>query len=143
MGLDQYLNKRVKQDANVKKKIVAALENEDSGVELGYWRKANQIQGWFINNCANGDEDCSEMIVTKEKAEELLSIIKNILSIESAESQIEAAEDHLPPHEGFFFGTYEIDGDYFEQLEDTKKILEKAIEITDFDNEEIIYMASW
>ena len=26
--------------------------------EAGYWRKANQIHGWFVNKCQDGVDDC-------------------------------------------------------------------------------------
>jgi hypothetical protein len=28
---------------------------------VGYWRKANAIHGWFINNVADGVDECQEI----------------------------------------------------------------------------------
>ena len=61
MGLDMWLTKRKK------------VTQED---ELMYWRKANQIRGWFCNN-VDGFTDNASVVVPKEKLEELAATLKN------------------------------------------------------------------
>ena len=34
--------------------------------EVGYWRKANAIHNWFVNNIQNGKDDCRRYEVSKE-----------------------------------------------------------------------------
>lgn len=90
MGLDMYLKARAYYSAynfedDDKKdefnRLVTALNlsqfvdsaSPDAAVEftIGYWRKANAIHGWFIKNCADGDEDASGMSVSRDKLKEL------------------------------------------------------------------------
>ena len=40
---------------------------EDDHEEVGYWRKANQIHKWFVDNVQDGVDDCGEYKVTKEQ----------------------------------------------------------------------------
>jgi hypothetical protein len=39
--------------------------------EVAYWRKANAIHGWIIRNCADGIDECQEIIVSSDKLTEL------------------------------------------------------------------------
>lgn len=48
--------------------------------EVGYWRKANQIHNWFVQNIQNGEDDCGNYSVDKEKLQELLETINKILN---------------------------------------------------------------
>ena len=41
---------------------------------------------------------------------------------------IEVAQDKLPPQSGFFFGSTGIDEWYFQDLEDTKRMLQPLID---------------
>ena len=50
-------------------------------VEVAYWRKANMIHRWFVNNVCDGEDDCREYDVTLEDIKNLLGICKNILKI--------------------------------------------------------------
>ena len=80
--------------------------------------------------------------MSKEQLQELLTAIKSILKAKGKERE-ELAEQLLPTREGFFFGGTDYDSYYFDDLKDTKKIIEDVLEETDWDNEEIIYQASW
>ena len=46
--------------------------------EAVYWRKANQIHKWFVDNIQNGVDDCGEYYVSKENLEALLKTINNL-----------------------------------------------------------------
>ena len=46
--------------------------------EVGYWRKANQIHNWFVNNVQNGVDDCGRYEVTKDDLQKLLTICKKV-----------------------------------------------------------------
>ena len=55
--------------------IKDACESRDSGITLqfpvAYWRKANHIHGWFVENVQNNEDDCDEYYVSRTKLEEL------------------------------------------------------------------------
>lgn len=121
-------------------KVESIVDSEWSGmlvdIPVGYWRKANQIHGWIVNNCANGIDECQRIYISRDKAEELVSNCKQVL----ADNNL--AMDLLPPHGGFFFGTYDIDDWYLGDLEKTIEIFENIFK-NDEKFESIIYQASW
>lgn len=98
---------------------------------LAYWRKANQIHRWFVDNVQDGVDNCQPHYVSSEKLGELIVIVDRVL-----ESRDEAvALSLLPPMEGFFFGAYEVgpyEDDnsivwgYWQQLHETKRMLAAA-----------------
>ena len=106
--------------------------------EAGYWRKSNAIHGWFVDNVQEGVDDCKQYYVSQEKLEELLGLVKQVLTNPDKASQI------LPVREGFFFGNYDpeegYDTWYFEDMKETKKILEAALKEKDAD---FYYQSSW
>lgn len=125
--------------------IISTLEadsivDNESGIlvdiPVGYWRKANQIHGWIVNNCADGVDECQRIYISRAKAEELVTLCKQVL----ADNRL--AEELLPPWSGFFFGTYEIDDWYLGDLEKTIEIFERLFNDDD-KFESIIYQASW
>ena len=89
--------------------------------QIGYWRKANQIYKEFceINEdareCEYIDVTIEQLTAIKEKCEKVLK-------------DHDLAKELLPPMQGFFFGSYNYDEWYFEQLEDTITII-KYIEL--------------
>jgi hypothetical protein len=86
--------------------------------EIGYWRKANQIHNWFVQNVQNGNDDCGSHYVSVEQLEELSTNCKAVLTDHSK------AEELLPSSSGFFFGGTEYDEWYFDQLEQTVEIID-------------------
>ena len=67
--------------------------------EAMYWRKANAIHGWFVENCQDGEDDCREYEVERSQLEALRDLCKDILEHPDAER-----DEDLEPTEGFFFG---------------------------------------
>ena len=112
MGLDMYLFKR-----NLNK------PKEDT-IDVGYWRKANQIHNWFVENVQNGVDDCGEYTVSPSQLKELLEICKQIH--ETKDPKI--AKTLLPTTEGFFFGSTDYDEDYFYDIKETITILTNVLE---------------
>lgn len=106
--------------------------------EIMYWRKANGIHKWFVDNVQNGNDDCNEYVVEKEQLEKLINTIKEIIETP------EKAPKLLPTQEGFFFGDTNYDDDYFQELEETKKQLEKVLK-EDEENPFVsyLYQSSW
>jgi hypothetical protein len=117
-----------------------ALERETS-YEVGYWRKANAIHGWFVNNCGDGVDDCSVISVGLDDLEKLLLLCETVLK-EPGE-----APNLLPTRQGFFFGSYDYDEWYFEQIEDTINIIKPVIEFMKHNKDNydysVEYQASW
>lgn len=113
------------------------VEWEDLSEEVGYWRKANAIHKWFVDNVQNGVDDCGIYSVSKNQLEELLAACRLI------ESGAEMAEKVLPTQSGFFFGSTEYDEWYYEDIKSTIDILEKVLAETDFSNQTITYHSSW
>lgn len=160
MGLDMYLTARkyvsrfdYKDGVKVQESEFDALDDlapagltkygEFAGIQIeypiGYWRKANAIHGWFVNECANGVDDCNKVYVPREKLVELLELCKQVTH------EPAMAGDILPPTSGFFFGTYEIDDWYMQDMNYTIQMLEHVLSIVpenDWDWS-FIYQASW
>ena len=40
--------------------------------EIGYWRKANAVHSWFVENCQDGIDECQLSEVSREDLEDLL-----------------------------------------------------------------------
>lgn len=169
MGLDQYLEIRkneYRSKSHQDKGSDLALEypkditefipnladltiSRQTNYEVGYWRKANQIHNWFIQNCARRDEydnpidDCRPIEITVDKLEKLLDDCKKVLADHSL------AETLLPTTDGFFFGPTGYDEYYFGQIEYTVEVIEPVLkfakhklEIKDY-TWEVYYQASW
>ena len=115
MGLDMYLN-------------------DSKGNELGYWRKANAIHGWIVREKANDVDECQMIPLTRNDLEQLRKVCLNVLL------NPEKAHDYLPPTSGFFFGSPAVDEAYFEDLQDTVKILDGALSTK---KRRFVYQASW
>ena len=135
MGLDMYLYKK-SYIGNEYRKLEEKLDikpglKEDESIEIerithivervGYWRKANQIHKWFVDNVQGGVDDCREASVSKESLKELLKLVDTVLA------DTDKAASLLPVQHGFFFGGENYDEYYFQNLKDTKEILEKIV----------------
>lgn len=99
-----------------------------------YWRKANQIHNWFVNNIQNGEDDCGEYEV---KGSDLIDLVELCKEVKDKHKD-EYAKAILPPSEGFFFGSYEIDDYYYSELTETIDQLKDVKE-----NEIYTYHSSW
>ena len=143
MGLDMYLSaKRYiwnKEAEGVEVNgvdIPAPLKLNELGCRAAYWRKANQIHGWFVENVQGGEDNCRPFDVTREDLEALIDACRKVLA------NRELAEELLPPDEGFFFGGYEYDEYYFDELTRTADELGVLLEALD-DSWSFEYQASW
>jgi len=152
MGLDSYLWKKTSMDnwvdgSIVKYDVSVTLNGkpvkhiDPSKVtyiieEVGYWRKANQIHNWFVQNVQNGVDDCKPYWVDEEELQELLKVCKKVIKKPSL------AESLLPTSQGFFFGRDDYDEYYMEQLKYTVKLLEKLLKLKE-KNVQFEYQSSW
>jgi len=90
-------------------------------VRAAYWRKANQIHAWFVRHVQNGEDECREHHVPREKLMELVALCKTVIA------EPEKAPELLPTQSGFFFGGTEYGEYYFEDLKDTVEQIEKVL----------------
>jgi hypothetical protein len=143
MGLDMYLNAKryIWYNEEDLAETVAKVFPELAGrrvkeviVEAMYWRKANAIHKWFVDNVQNGVDECEEHYVSREQLTELRDLVLEVLATRDASK--------LPPQAGFFFGSTDITDWYWKDLEDTLEGLNKVLE--DFtDRWEFNYRSSW
>jgi hypothetical protein len=129
--------------------------------EVAYWRKFNALHGWFVDNCGNGEDNCQEMYVDIVQLEELLGILKEVreklnssnkvkkvlqdwngkdYEVEVYDNAYEISE-LLSPHEGFFFGSYNIDEYYKNDVEETIEVIEGLL--SEEGSGDFYYQASW
>lgn len=149
MGLDMYLSKKTyvkywdhNGDNNYEVKVTKAGQptNIDPKKvsyiveEVGYWRKANQIHRWFVENVQKGIDDCGDYYVSKSELETLLELCQKVKADNSL------ADELLPGASGFFFGGTEYDEWYFDGIDNTIDILKEALENEDAD---YYYSSSW
>jgi hypothetical protein len=137
--------------------------------EVAYWRKFNALHGWFVNNLANGVDNCQEIYVSNENLKELhetllkaQEILNNANVVETPQKdwngseyivktfdcENELNELGFAPTKGFFFGSQNISSYFKEAVDNT------AIEIGNIlaeieENEkngfssDYYYQASW
>jgi hypothetical protein len=153
MGLDMYLTaeKYLGQYDDTQKTKAAKvaqvfpeigdLRVKSVEVELMYWRKANQIHSWFVQNLQDGEDKCQRSYCPAEKLQELVGLCKKILKAKG-EKRIELANTLLSPQGGFFFGSTDIDEYYFEDLQRTVDQLDKVLAM-DLSDWGFYYQASW
>ena len=159
MGLDMYLEARrfvsgykhtVEQEREIFDDIVKAINMDGVhderfatvSVNVAYWRKANHIHNWFVQNVQNGEDDCKSYHVSREQLLELEQLCRDVCEAGTAE----VASAKLPIATGFFFGSAEYDEYYFEQTDWTAKRLAEVLTLlpeggmrgTDF-----YYQSSW
>lgn len=151
MGLDMYLtgNRYLASyrddlpDAKVSKIIQEQFpELQDTrakvkevNAEIGYWRKANAIHKWFVDNVQNGEDNCEKYYVDKDKLKELRDICQRVLDFKHL------ATDLLPTTSGFFFGSTEYDEYYYSDIELTINIIDNAMKLPN--TWDLYYQSSW
>lgn len=112
------------------------------GVTGAYWRKANAIHAWFVDNVQGGEDECEPHEV---QAEQLIALKMLATTLENATA--EECARHLPPRQGFFFGGYEIDEWYRDDLRYTATrldyLLKTALAMPEPRRLRFIYQSSW
>ena len=135
---------------------------------VGYWRKANQIHNWFVENVQDGIDDCGTYEVTEKQLVNLLNTcwkvkvnsklidgkVKNgerlgengwepIMEDGQYIEDPTVARELLPTTSGFFFGSTGYDRWYMDDIDYTIETLTRVLEETDFEKEMVCYGASW
>lgn len=152
MGLDQYLYRKtflwtgdyINEDARDSVMVTKGGKNHPAikndrikyvVEEVGYWRKANHIHKWFVDNVQDGVDDCDEYEVEEEKLRELLEICHQIVEDKDKAPQL------LPTSSGFFFGDTEYDQYYYGSVIETIDIIENVL--SENGDSQFYYRASW
>ena len=182
MGLDMYLNQKfyVKNWRHTELKDKYSITIRKGGkftpiptskityieTEVMYWRKANAIHKWFVDNVQGGNDDCGSYYVDREKLKELLAICTKIIEasklvkskvnngykiehgietpiMEDGETieNPKVADELLPTQSGFFFGNTDYDQYYYEDIKYTKENLEKLL--AEDNGGDFEYHSSW
>lgn len=137
-------------------KTTGNLDSVWVSFEAGYWRKANHIHNWFVENVQDGVDNCGNYYVSEDdliKLKELCIEVNKYL--DSCEKKYDEEHneyysfivdknkinDLLPTKSGFFFGGVEYDKWYYKDNEDTIKIIDYCLSIA---NEwDLEYHSSW
>lgn len=106
-------------------------------VRVGYWRKANAIHKWFVDHVQDGEDECRPHYVGREQLLALRTACQEVLAHKGK------AEEVLPSASGFFFGSTNYDQYYFDDLERTIAIVDRALELVETGCWDIEYRSSW
>ena len=150
MGLDMYLYARKhianfdfipgdrKQNTEIKSALGFSANDFESvavSLEVAYWRKANYIHKWFVDNVQEGIDNCGEYWVSNEKMQELYDTC--VRALETKDATI------LSPTDGFFFGSTDIDQWYWDDIESTKEKIKSLLEDKRLAGYDFYYRSSW
>lgn len=118
-----------------------------------YWRKANAIHNWFVENHGDGVDECQDIYVGIDGLKDLRDLCGEVLKMfpegygeDSPELSGEVAEaiaEKLPPTSGFFFGGTEIDYWYYWNIAETHEVLTKLIEWDQSEVREGLKYSDW
>ena len=139
MGLDMYLKANMflsqfdDEENKISEKVKEFLHTMPGRIneiksEAIYWRKANAIHKWFVDNVQDGNDDCGNYYVSQDNLRELKDICERVLADNSL------AEELLPSQSGFFFGGTDYDEWYFKDLKFTAEEIGKLLKIHENEN---------
>lgn len=104
-------------------------------ITVGYWRKANQVHRWFVDNVMNSRDDCCDHFVSWEQLDDLRDLCRKVGRSKERAARL------LPTGEGPFFGSDQYDEGYFWSLKNTIGILNAALCLPE--DWSFKYRASW
>lgn len=133
MGLDMNMY-AVENDTLTMEKLYE--ESYYADLKGWYWRKANQIHGWFVKNVQNNNDDCGLYEVSIDQIKKLRDEVNFTMATKNTAG--------LPPTEGFFFGSSAVDAWYWEDVADTQRYLKEMIEDYEANPQtKFYYTSSW
>jgi hypothetical protein len=134
----------------------------------GYWRKANQIHKWFVDNIQGGNDDCGEYSIDSSSLQKLLDTVKEVIdSCDLISGKVvngysfkdgkeipnvqdgktikdpTLAKQLLPVTEGFFFGSAGYDEWYYHDLVYTRSLLTEILNDPNIHKADYYYSSSW
>jgi len=157
MGLDMYLNRKtyVETWSHMSKEqrhsITVKLNNKKHPYidpkkvtyiteRAAYWRKANAIHKWFVDNVQGGEDECVPHYVEISQLQTLNDLcvdIKEFYDKNGDKGLQEFADERLPTQSGFFFGNtdYLDDGDNNYYMDDINSTIEQLKPLLDLNKE--------
>jgi hypothetical protein len=139
--------------------------------EVMYWRKANHIHAWFVDNVQGGNDDCGSYYVSEDQLRQLLGLCRKVLDastlvdgsvyagtqyskehpngvVQRTPGKVIAdasvAIDLLPVRSGFFFGSTEYDEYYLRDVQETHDWAERMLtDIKAGCPGKVYYSSSW
>lgn len=183
MGLDMYLDKRTyvknwdhmkpdqrheivikrggKKRSDIKPERISEITEQ-----VAYWRKANAIHKWFVDNVQKGKDDCGHYHVSVEQLQALKTACDKVLAssklkkgkvnngytidkdgkhpiVEDGKviTDPQVAETVLPTTKGFFFGSVDYDEGYLLDIKETSEVLTAIL--AEEEDGDFYYHASW
>lgn len=107
-------------------------------IPVMYWRKANAIHGWFVNELANGVDECQPIYLGPDKLRELIDLCDQVTEDHSKAGEL------LPTGAGFFFGSTEYDEYYYADIAHTADRLRYIVNEMDAKQADtLVYQSSW
>lgn len=136
--------------------LTSLTTDESNGGELGYanekiyvsvssiyWRKANQVHSWFVQNCQQGIDECQLTPIHIEQLAALRSACEKALDAYRS-GDLAGATTIMEPQSGFFFGSTDVDEwwakDLMHTVSEIERVVKAAIEIGGV---EFTYQSSW
>jgi hypothetical protein len=123
----------------------ALVPYDGSHVDLTvvYWRKANAIHAWFVENCQDGVDECQDTPVHPEQLAALHSTCRAALTAYQG-GDLTSAGEILTPRSGFFFGSTDVDEWWAQDVEYTAREIERIITAAArIGGVEFFYHSSW
>ena len=186
MGLDMYLwakkyvggwdysseSEKSRYEALIKASGLTPTKDSPSFrvcATVGYWRKANAVHRWFVDNVQDGRDECQESPVSREQLLALRDACAKVLDtaemvdgmVESGRTwhpdgrvevhtkpgkviaQPDIAAATMPTQGGFFFGSTDYDEYYLSDLRGTVEIIDRVLADKALEDCEFFYRASW
>lgn len=179
MGLDMYIFRVWQVNAQYRTEVDKVTGSIDISVgdkklpvdfsrldeiteEVAYWRKANHIHQWFVENVQDGKDDCNQYEVEVEQLQQLRDLCAQVLdkavivnnedpTLGKVIQNVEEIKELLPTSPRFFFGSMEY-GQWY--IWETERTIEKLNNILEEDQKiraqgigpstcTYEYMASW
>ena len=130
MGLDMFLEAR--------------RQGSEDSFEVAYWRKANAIHKWFVDNVQEGKDDCGQYLVSRDDLVKLREACTQVLYDKNMyDGELGLAEKLLPTKSGFFFGGTDYDTWYYSDVALTRELIGNILAEPDLDQMIFSYSSSW
>jgi hypothetical protein len=181
MGLDMYLHREVfvSGEDNVRDvldetpyrgPVSPSFPTANIRFTVAYWRKANAIHKWFVDNVQGGVDECQTVTVTQDQLRDLLRTCQQVLKVariakgqpvvhgytlndgewlprvEQGRAALNGEElaEILPTQAGFFFGDTNYSQWYLDDVADTVEMLTEILDDPDLKQYDYVtYTASW
>lgn len=103
--------------------------------QVAYWRKFNALHQWFVTNVQNGIDRCELHELDQYALRKCHDVLEEAFY----------KENHyiLPPTQGFFWGSTEVDDYYWNNVEEAIQTISNLIDDTDWATERLFYQSSW